>query len=627
MPMGYTAPGMPGYGQPPMGYPGQPGYPPMPGYMPGYPMPGYPPPGYPMPGYGPPPSGMYGPLPGYQHGMPGHPAAGMPGSSQPDRGSEKKRSSQGGGSGGGGGKKNNQDQGKASSAASGGGTNEAKAAAASTTPSGATAVSGGSSSTSKPVPAAKQLPTWSSVSRGNISPNVAPPLAASVSLGKAQMAGLSGGITAATLQSLLAPKAGMLAGLAGLSALNLGALANPKGLAGFGTSPGFMNVAGNLQSPTVPKKATIPSLGLSTGATAVAAGTQPADSGNSTVPKAGGQDSDKSEKPLFRPEMASKTEKESTAAPTETDDGTKPATEVAGTAKDDGSKTGESKTESKTEAKSGEAGAATEKETNEGSAEKPATPDTAAARKSLIRSVFRHCDNDGDGLLNEKEMLRLAVLTGFQGTVTKWTEEYQKLCSDNSRDPAAGVDIMLLEKLLNDTNDEGEHYTSDDELNAICKKLELGDKNGLEALMNARAAAEISGAAKQLAPTGPLAARLQTPKVQGLGIPPWLAMSVPKALQQLQRMPLFSGQPVKSGLPFSKATGVPVLLQSPRSSSVSKATPLIQPRVVPPPAMPPPSRISVRGIHVAMPMEAEESTAAAPEGSSPKVLGATPPGL
>jgi len=274
-----------------------------------------------------------------------------------------------------------------------------------------------------------------------------------------------------------------------------------------------------------------------------------------------------------------------------------------------------------------EAGAATEKETNEGSAEKTAAPDLAAARKSLVRSVFRQCDNDGDGLLNEKEMLRLAVLTGFQGTVTKWTEEYQKLCSDNSRDPAAGVDIMLLEKLLNDTNDEGEHYTSDDELNAICKKLELGDKNGLEALMNARAAAT-GPDSKQLAPTGPLAARLQTPKVQGLGFPPWLAMSVPKALQQLQRMPLFAGQPVKSsGMPFSKATGVPVLLQSPRSASVSKATPFGHPRVVPPPAMPPPSRISVRGIHVAMPMEADEIAAAAPEGSSPKVLGATPPGL
>lgn len=442
------------------------------------------------------------------------------------------------------------------------------------------------------------------------------------------MAGLQGGLTAATLQSLLAPKAGMLAGLAGLSALNLGALANPKALAGFGTSPAFMNSAGNLHNPSVPKKAT-----------AVAAGTQPTvatDSGNSTVPKAGGQDSnnaaqaDKSDKPLFRPELASKSEKESAAAPTETDGGSKPVAEVAGAAKDDGSKAGESRAESKDESKSGEAGAASEKQTNEGSAEKTATPDSVAARKSLIRSVFRHCDNDGDGLLNEKEMLRLAVLTGFQGTVTKWTEEYQKLCSDNSRDPAAGVDIMLLEKLLNDTNDEGEHYTSEDELTTICKKLELGDKNGLEALMNARAAAAgpDGGGAKQLAPTGPLAARLQTPKVQGMGIPPWLAMSVPKALQQLQRMPLFSGQPVKQpGMPYSKAPGVPVLLQSPRSASVSKATSFVQPRVVPPPAMPPPSRISVRGIHVAMPMEAEESTAAVQAGSSPKVLGATPPGL
>jgi len=47
---------------------------------------------------------------------------------------------------------------------------------------------------------------------------------------------------------------------------------------------------------------------------------------------------------------------------------------------------------------------------------------------------------------------------------------------------------------------------------------------------------------------------------------------------------------------------------------------VIPPRCVPPPAGPPPGRISVRGLHVAMPMEVDEFAVPAPEGSSPKVL-------
>mmetsp|Transcript_115350 Transcript_115350/g.359234 ORF Transcript_115350/g.359234 Transcript_115350/m.359234 type:complete len:253 (+) Transcript_115350:486-1244(+) len=214
-------------------------------------------------------------------------------------------------------------------------------------------------------------------------------------------------------------------------------------------------------------------------------------------------------------------------------------------------------------------------------------------------------------------MLRLAVLTGFEGTALKWSEEYKRLCTDNGRDPATGVDIALLEKLINDSNDEGEFYTSDEELQSICKKLESGDTNGLEALMNARAAAEFSsGVSKASTPAGQLAARLQTPKVPGLPLLNF-AMSMPKVLKPVARaMSPLTG-------PFSKTAG-PLLFGARPFLGLPR---LIPPRVVPPPALPPPGRISVRGLHVAMPMEVDESLMPGPEGSSPKVLaGGVPPG-
>jgi len=261
---------------------------------------------------------------------------------------------------------------------------------------------------------------------------------------------------------------------------------------------------------------------------------------------------------------------------------------------------------------------------------KPApSAESVALRKSLVRNVFKQCDGDGDGFLSEKEMLRLAVLTGFEGTATKWSEEYKRLCTDNSRDPSAGVDIVLLEKLLNDSNDEGEPYTSDEELQSICTKLEQGDKNGLEALMAARAAAEvIAGLSKAQSPTGPLAARLQTAKVPGLPMMN-LAMNLPKvspvsslSLQWHKVLkPATALRPANP--PYSKIGGPPIFGSS---RSLGRAPRIVPPRVVPPPAAPPPmGRISVRGLHVAMPMEVEEFFFPGPEGSSPKVLGGTPP--
>merc|ERR1712151_882843 len=88
------------------------------------------------------------------------------------------------------------------------------------------------------------------------------------------------------------------------------------------------------------------------------------------------------------------------------------------------------------------------------------------------KEIFALCDANGDGVLNEREMLRLAVHTGFEGTPEKWSEQFGVLCRKNNRDPSAGVDIVLMEKLLSDDSDDGSHFTADSELEILKEKIQ-----------------------------------------------------------------------------------------------------------------------------------------------------------
>merc|ERR1711884_734294 len=92
-------------------------------------------------------------------------------------------------------------------------------------------------------------------------------------------------------------------------------------------------------------------------------------------------------------------------------------------------------------------------------------------RADLISAVFKGCDCDEDGHLNEQEMRIISNHMGFEGTDEQWSEEFQLLCSENGVSPAVGVNPALAQRLLNDQSDSG-CFCSDEELRSLLAKLE-----------------------------------------------------------------------------------------------------------------------------------------------------------
>lgn len=92
-------------------------------------------------------------------------------------------------------------------------------------------------------------------------------------------------------------------------------------------------------------------------------------------------------------------------------------------------------------------------------------------RANLISAVFKGCDCDEDGHLNEQEMRIISNHLGFDGTDEQWSEEFQLLCSENGVDPGSGVGPALAERLLNDESDSG-CFCSDEELRSLLTKLQ-----------------------------------------------------------------------------------------------------------------------------------------------------------
>jgi len=92
------------------------------------------------------------------------------------------------------------------------------------------------------------------------------------------------------------------------------------------------------------------------------------------------------------------------------------------------------------------------------------------ARGELIRQLFRACDSDNDGLLDEVEMRSFAVHVGFDGSNEEWAAEYKLLCAEKQ---CSGVNMKLFEKLANDNSENGCHCT-DEQLQTILTKLSLG---------------------------------------------------------------------------------------------------------------------------------------------------------
>merc|ERR1712151_1104481 len=71
-----------------------------------------------------------------------------------------------------------------------------------------------------------------------------------------------------------------------------------------------------------------------------------------------------------------------------------------------------------------------------------AAPQPPTTKFSLLEMVFENCDVDGDGNLNESEMLTFAKHTGFDGPDDIWHEEYERLCRYCG--VAAGISLQLL---------------------------------------------------------------------------------------------------------------------------------------------------------------------------------------
>lgn len=302
-----------------------------------------------------------------------------------------------------------------------------------------------------------------------------------------------------------------------------------------------------------------------------------------------------------------------------------PAATAAGAAKEEGTPT--DKAEKKEEAKEGTAEAPAAK-AEEANSKPAAAPEVPAKRKALIRGVFNLCDGDGDGVLSEREMLRLAVQTGFEGTASKWSEEYKRLCTDNGREPAKGIDIETLEKLLNDSKDGGEQYTSDEELQNITKKLESGDSSSL--LMAARAAVEASNNLGKVVMGAPgavqLAQRMQTPKAASHPVPHGFGNPMPRPHPQIdlrwnkvvkpapRACAPFQG---KGGQPFRSGGGH--FGGGKGGGGGGKAG---KGWVVPPPSTPPPiGHFGIQGVYG----PADDGLMMSVEGSSPKGMGGAPP--
>lgn len=94
-------------------------------------------------------------------------------------------------------------------------------------------------------------------------------------------------------------------------------------------------------------------------------------------------------------------------------------------------------------------------------------------RKEMVQAIFKLCDLDKNGLLNEQEMMQFAIQTGLGETdEAGWKDEFSLLCMDNGADPAQGISVQLLEKMVSDQGESG-CYCTDDELRSIKAGLEI----------------------------------------------------------------------------------------------------------------------------------------------------------
>jgi len=85
------------------------------------------------------------------------------------------------------------------------------------------------------------------------------------------------------------------------------------------------------------------------------------------------------------------------------------------------------------------------------------------SRSKLVSAVFCACDHDSDGLLKSAELRCFAeAARWFDGSASEWGQEYLEVCAELQTDPAMGLDMELLGKLV------------DDHVGCFCTNAQLG---------------------------------------------------------------------------------------------------------------------------------------------------------
>lgn len=70
----------------------------------------------------------------------------------------------------------------------------------------------------------------------------------------------------------------------------------------------------------------------------------------------------------------------------------------------------------------------------------------------LVDRILELADADGDGYLDEGELLQLVRHMNWHGSTDEWTELYPRICSENTTDPGIGVDATSLASVLEKYN-------------------------------------------------------------------------------------------------------------------------------------------------------------------------------
>lgn len=91
------------------------------------------------------------------------------------------------------------------------------------------------------------------------------------------------------------------------------------------------------------------------------------------------------------------------------------------------------------------------------------------SRQDLVIRIFTMLDENGNGWLGERELLRFAKLMWHSGSDLEWKREFNALCAHCGWDTKAGVNLFTFKVLLE--TQESDFFCSDDTLRSLVPRL------------------------------------------------------------------------------------------------------------------------------------------------------------